>query len=163
MGVRNYNHRRVKIHRTYNVDEMAALLVVHKSTIRRWLGTGLATIDRQRPLLVKGAVLVAFLQGSRIKKKCKCMPGQLYCLRCGVPTRPAGSRVTYLPFTSDRGSLMGTCPTCKAGLCRRVSLPKIGDAIGDLHVTFTHAQEHIVESPSLSLNSDLSPHGLTRV
>ena len=43
------------------------------------------------------------------------------------------------------------------------TLTEISALLGDLHVTFTHAQEHIVESPSLSLNSDLSPHGLTRV
>lgn len=163
VGTNNYNHRRVKIHRTYTVEEIATLLVVHKNTVRRWLGAGLATIDRQRPLLVKGCVLVAFLKDSRAKKKCKCMPGQLYCLRCGVPTRPAGCRVAYRPFTFDRGTLIGTCPNCEARLCRRVSLAKMTGAIGDLDVAFPQAQEHIGDNPYISLDDDLDRDGLTCV
>ena len=93
MGSRNYNHRLVKIHRTYTVEEMATLLVVHKNTVRQWLENGLATIDRRRPILVHGAALVAFLKQRRTSAKSPCQPGELYCLRCRAPTPPAGSIV----------------------------------------------------------------------
>ena len=154
MGTRNYNHRLVKIHRTYTVEEMAILLGAHRNTVRRWLEAGLASIDCQRPLLVKGSVLVAFLKGRREKGKRPCKAGQFYCLRCRVPTRPAGSKVVYQAFTFDRGNLLGICPNCGARLCRRVSLARMAQAIGDLRVTFPQAQEHIDESPCLTLSGE---------
>src|SRR6516162_8070923 len=38
--VRRFNPRRVKIHRTYTVEEAARLFGVHKNTVRTWLKTG---------------------------------------------------------------------------------------------------------------------------
>jgi hypothetical protein len=58
---RRFNYRRVKIHRTYTVAEVAAL-GVHKHTVRRWIAAGLPTTDAKRPLLVNGAELRAFLR-----------------------------------------------------------------------------------------------------
>src|SRR5688572_30642410 len=131
---------------------MATLLGVHRNTVRRWMEEGLPPIDRRRPILVKGAVLVTFLKNRRAKNKRPCKPGQFYCLRCREPRRPTGSAVAYHPFTFDRGNLLGICPSCGACLCRRVSLAKMAGAIGDLHVTFPQAQEHIDESSYPSLN-----------
>jgi excisionase family DNA binding protein len=156
MGARNHNYRLVKIHRTYTVEEMATLLGVHRNTVRRWFDEGLATIDQRRPVLVKGDALLTFLKDRRTKGKRPCRPGEIYCLRCRAPRRPAGSRVVYQPFTFDRGNLLGTCPACGASLNRRVSLARMGTAIGDLQVAFPQAHEHIDESPDTSLNCDLN-------
>ena len=156
MGARNHNYRLVKIHRTYTVEEMASLLGVHRNSVRRWLQTGLAAIDRVRPLLVKGDVLFAFLKDRRAKDKRPCKPGEFYCLRCRAPRKPADSSVVYQPFTFDRGNLLGICEACGARLNRRVSLARMGRAIGDLQVSFPQAQEHIDESPHPSLNCDFS-------
>lgn len=156
MGTRNYNHRLVKVHRTYTVEEMASLLVVHKNTVRQWLDQGLATIDRRRPILVHGTALIAFLKQRRSSAKSPCQPGQIYCLRCRAPKTPLGSVVEYRPFTFDRGNLQGTCPHCQARLCRRVSLARMASAIGDLRVTFPLAQEHIDDSSHPSLNCDFN-------
>jgi hypothetical protein len=156
MGARNHDYRLVKIHRTYTIEEMAILFTVHRNTVRRWLEDGLETIDQHRPLLVKGAVLAAFLKARRSKNRCACMPGQFYCLRCRSPRRPAGSRVVYQAFTFDRGNLLGVCADCGAPLNRRVSLAKLGSAMGDLQVTFPQAQEHIDETSYPSLNCDFN-------
>ncbi len=154
MGARNHNHRLVKIHRTYTVEEMANLFCVHRNTVRSWLGCGLATIDTRRPLLVKGSVLAIFLKKRRDNDKRPCKAGEFYCLRCREPMRPAESKVVYQPFTFDRGNLLGRCPVCDARICRRVSLAKLGQSIGDLYVTFPQAQEHIDETSYPSLNCD---------
>jgi hypothetical protein len=156
MGARKHNHRLVKIHRTYTVEEMVTLLDVHRNTARRWITEGLATIDCRRPLLVKGSVLADFLKDRRANSKRPCMPGQLYCLRCRAPKRPAESKVVYQAFTFERGNLLGVCPDCAARLCRRVSLAKMAGAIGDLHVTFPLAEEHIGESSHPSLHCDFN-------
>jgi hypothetical protein len=42
---RRPNGRRVKIHRTYTINEVAALLGVHKHRVRRWIAAGLPTTD----------------------------------------------------------------------------------------------------------------------
>jgi hypothetical protein len=160
VGTRNYNHRLVKIHRTYAVDEMADLFGIHRNTVRQWLLQGLVTIDRRRPLLVSGSVLVTFLKERRAKNKRPCAPGEIYCLPCHTPKVPAGGRVTYLAMTHDRGNLVGTCPDCGARLYRRCSLAKLGESTGSLQVTLPQALEHINESSHPSVNCDFNQEAL---
>jgi hypothetical protein len=45
MRKRHPNHRLVKIHRSYTVEEIAKLYVIHKNTVRRWVKSGLAISD----------------------------------------------------------------------------------------------------------------------
>lgn len=161
VGTRNHNHRLVKIHRTYTVEEMATLFDVHRNTVRHWLTQGLATIDCRRPLLVKGDVLVAFLTTRRAKNKRPCSAGQIYCLRCRQPQTPSGDSVMYQAITGDRGNLIGTCPNCNARLFRRVSLAKLAAAVGHLHVTLPQVREHINESSHPSVNCDFNQEALT--
>ena len=63
------NHRRVKIHRNYTVDEAARILDVHKNTVRQWLKNGLPAIDDRRPLLILGSELSAYLKKRRANNK----------------------------------------------------------------------------------------------
>lgn len=160
MGTRNYNHRLVKIHRTYAVDEMADLFGIHRNTVRQWLIQGLETIDRRRPLLVSGSVLVTFLKERRARNKRPSAPGEIYCLPCRMPKVPAGNQVTYQSKTDDRGNLVGSCPDCGARLYRRCSLAKLEASIGNLRVTLPQALEHINESSHPSVNCDFNPEAL---
>ena len=73
------DRRRVKIHFNYDVTEVAALLGVHKLTVRRWIAAGLQTTDVRRPLLVRGADLSAFLKARQPVKQ-SCQPGEFFCL-----------------------------------------------------------------------------------
>jgi hypothetical protein len=155
MGKRHPNHRLVKIHRSYTVEEIAKLFGIHKNTVRRWVKDGLATIDDKRPMLILGHVLVAFLQARRAKNKQPLKPGELYCVRCRSPKSPAGDMAEYFPYTEKFGNLIAICPDCDALMNRRVSLSKIGKISGKVDISFPVAVRHLIDSTSPTVNSDL--------
>ena len=72
MRKRHPNHRRVKVHRSYTVEEIAGLFGIHKNTVRAWVKAGLPTCDNKRPVLILGRDLIAFLQARRAKNKQPC-------------------------------------------------------------------------------------------
>ena len=146
MGKRNPNPRRVKIHRSYTVEEAARLLGVHKNTVRRWIKQGLPTIDDKRPKLILGRDLSAFLQAKRTKNKRPCKPGEMYCLRCRAPKLPAENMVEYHPHTETLGNLFGICPDCGAGMNRRVSLSKREHVRGQTDIILPQGVQRIFPS-----------------
>jgi excisionase family DNA binding protein len=154
MGVRNYNHRLVKIHRTYTVDEMARLFGAHRNTVRAWLRDGLSPVDRRRPVLVRGQDLVSFLRARRAANKRPCQRGEIYCMKCREPRSPADGRLFYQPMTCTGGNLVGSCPQCGTRMFRRVNLGRLADVVGDLVVAAPEAQQHIAESHQASVNCD---------
>ncbi len=157
MSRRTRNPRLVKIHRNYSVEEAAKLLYVHKNTVRDWIAhRGLPVIDQRRPVLILGKALADFLSRRNRSNKRPCAPGQIYCVRCRCPQRPAGEMADYRPITTTSGNLIGICPTCDALIYRRVSLAKIGAARGNLEVTLPEALQHIDESSSPSVNHDFT-------
>jgi len=97
MKKRHPNHRLVKIHRAYIVEEIASLFGMHKNTVRHWIKDGLNTIDDKRPMLILGHVLVEFLKARRVKNKQPCKPGELYCVRCRAPETPCRRHGGLLP------------------------------------------------------------------
>jgi len=136
MGKRHPNHRLVKIHRSYTVEEAAKLLGKHKNTVRRWVKDGLGTIDDKRPMLILGHDLVEFIKKRRAKNKQRCKPEQFYCVRCRAPKFSAGDMADYAPVTEKFGNLIAICPDCDSIMNRRVSLARIGEVCGNLDITF---------------------------
>lgn len=57
--------QRVKIYRSYTVDDAARLFGCHRNTIRHWQKQGLKPIDSQRPFVFEGLTLAAFLEARR--------------------------------------------------------------------------------------------------
>lgn len=149
------NPRRVKIHRNYSVEEVAALLGVHKNTVREWLRGGLPALTDQRPLLILGRELSAYLNRRRVANKRPCQPGEIYCVRCRVPQRPAVGMAEYRPLTATGGNLVGICPHCDTLIYRRVSLARLHLDKGELDIPLAQAREHISESSQPSVNCDL--------
>ena len=154
MHRRRPNHKLVKIHRSYTVEEAALLFGSHKNTIRAWIKSGLPTCDARRPTLILGRELALFLQSRRAMKKRPCMPGQMYCMRCRAPRTPAGYMAEYQPATDSLGNLVGICPECEAMMYRRVSLAKLPHVRGILDITIAQAERRISESRTPTVNSD---------
>ena len=155
MGKRHPNHRLVKIHRNYTVEEIASLFDMHKNTVRNWVKVGLAVSDDKRPMLILGKDLVAFLQARRTKNKQTCKPGELYCVRCRVPRPAAEAMAQYSTVNEKTGNLIAICPVCDAIMNRRVSLGKIIEVSGNIDITFPEELQHIVKRARPTVNSDL--------
>lgn len=136
MAKRTPNHRLVKIHRSYTVEEIVDRLGTHKNTVRRWVKEGLPILDDKRPMLILGQDLVLFLQARRAKNKQTCRRGELYCVRCRSPKQPAGGMAEYSPVTEKYGNLLAICPDCNAIMNRRVSLSRIGEFEGTVDISF---------------------------
>jgi hypothetical protein len=156
MSKRRPNPRLAKIHRSYTVEEVAALFDIHKNTVRQWVKRGLPTNDSRRPMLILGRDLYAFLQAQRMKNKRPCQPGEIYCVRCRAAQKPAGAMAEYQPLTATSGNLVGICARCESMMYRKVSFAKLVQVGADLEITHMPAKPHISESSQPCVNSDLN-------
>tara|TARA_R110002073_G_scaffold331785_1_gene516978 strand:- start:601 stop:1041 length:441 start_codon:yes stop_codon:yes gene_type:complete len=143
---KHFNPNLVKIHRNYDVGEVANLLGVHQNTVREWIKNGLATNDNKRPVLILGSILKGFLQAKRKKNKQKCQPFEIYCVRCRLPQLPAGNMVDYEALNSCSGRLMGICPACDGIINKYINFAKLTEIQDKLDITKTKVLEHINES-----------------
>jgi hypothetical protein len=153
------NHRLVKTHRSYSVEEIARLFDAHKNTVRAWIKAGLPTNDEKRPFLILGTELAAFLQARRGSKKHTCEPGELYCVRCRVPRFPAGGMADCLPVTEKIGHLQAICPDCFCMMNRRISLAKLKVFREILAIRFTQESPHVSNTTQPNVNSDFTQGG----
>ncbi len=156
MAKRHPNYKLAKIHRNYTVEEIANLFKVHRNTVRTWIKCGLQTIDNKRPTLILGQDIGAFLRERRLKNKRACRPGEIYCVRCRTPQKPLDRLAEYKPMTNTLGTLIGTCPDCKAKIYRRINPAKLNQIHSLLHVTLPQVRQHISERASPSVNSDFN-------
>lgn len=127
---------------------------VHRNTVRQWIKRGLPTCDDQRPALILGRDLRAFLEAQRRSRKRPCRPGEIYCCRCREPRRPLGGFVEYQADTATLGTLVGMCGECEAMLYRRVNPARLAEVCGDLEVLPTEASKRIADREEPSVNSD---------
>lgn len=144
---KNFNPNRAKIHRSYTVEEVASLYSVHKNTVRAWINKhGLLVNDDLRPALILGRDLRQFHQDRRTKNKRKCLPHEIYCLKCRKPQVPAENMADYLPESETGGRLISLCPECESLVNKYISLSQILTIKAKLAITFpegtkTHNQE----------------------
>jgi hypothetical protein len=150
---RRFDCRRVKLHHSYTISELSALIGAHKHTIGRWIAAGLTTTDARRPLLIRGADFRAFIK-AREPIKQRCQPDEFYCLGCRAPRRPALDMADYHPRTPLRGLLSGICPDCGRMIYRATTLAKLGQIRGGLEIAFPKAQQRIDDSASALSNVD---------
>ena len=119
---RRVDPRRIKIHRSYTVEQLAKVLSCHKNSVRLWLKQGLETLDDgKRPILIQGAVARRFLEAKRRSRKRRCKPHELYCLRCQEPRLPAALQARYQAVPGQAGMLKGSCSECGTQMYKRVA------------------------------------------
>ncbi|MEP3524794.1 MAG: helix-turn-helix domain-containing protein [Hyphomicrobiales bacterium] len=138
------NWRKVKKHRSYTVDEVSRLLGVHKGTVRRWRYNGLQVLDDQRPLLIIGSDLIAFLQAQTPTKQ-KCAPHECYCLKCRRPRAPAFGEAEFTPDKAHSGLLRALCEVCATIMHKRASHAQYRDLRAILAITITQEEKTLIE------------------
>lgn len=116
------NPNRAKIHRSYTVEEIACLYSIHKNTVRSWVKAGLPVCDHQKPMLILGFELRGFIQDKNSKRKQKCQPYEMYCLRCKSPQKPAENMIDYEPINDLTGRMIGICSSCECIINKYISL-----------------------------------------
>jgi hypothetical protein len=145
--------RRIKTLRSYTIDEAAAALRVHRNAVRYWMRKqDLPFFADQRPFLILGGDLVAFLKSRRRALRRTCGPGQMYCLKCKEPRTPPEGMIEYQPMTLSRGMLVGICPVCETLMRRFTSLGRLAAFEHDSHLQIAHHQERLTDTaePRLS-------------
>lgn len=143
MTRRRPSPQRVKIHFNYTVEDVATMFGIHKNTVREWIRKGLPLCDARRPALILGADLRKFLQTKQTERKRRCLPGEMYCLRCRQPRRPALDLVEFKPVTACLGNLVAICPACDAVMNQRTSLKKLPPICAALGIPLTQLTERI--------------------
>lgn len=156
---RSPNPRLAKIHRSYAVEEVASLYRVHRNTVREWLKQGLKSIDDRRPLLVLGSELQRFLIARRSKNKRPCRPGEIYCVRCRLPHKPAGDMVDFKQLTAIVLNAVALCPVCGSLMFRRVRVDRVHAVFPSAASAAPQGGRHIGESLPGSVNSDFGGQG----
>lgn len=121
---RRPNHRAVRIHLPYTVDELARVIGVCKATVRRWVKQGLPATTDGKPTLITGEDAVAFLKG-RSKPKRRCGLDEFYCLSCREPRRAAYGEAEIASRTSHTLNVRALCEVCTAMTHKRVSLKRL--------------------------------------
>lgn len=159
MSARRPNPRLAKINRSYTVEEAARLYEVHRNTIRAWIAGGLATSAGKRPFLILGIDLRQYLETKRRAAKKPCKPGEVYCVRCRVPRRPAGGFADLIVRSATTGDLEAICPVCETLIFRRVSLSRLALVGGDLEIRLPESLRLLTQSAKPSVISDFNRGG----
>lgn len=140
MGKR-VDYRRVKSHQTLTPQEWADRLGVTKNTILRWIkADGLEAIIDQKPYLIRGVDLKAFLKVRKKSKRFDCKTGEMACFACNKPRRPVGGMLDYTPLSGVSGRLTGLCEVCLTAMNRMIRQADIAKKFPDCDVTITRYQ-----------------------
>ena len=141
-GRRRVDPRRIKIHRSYTVEQLAQVLSCHKNSIWLWLKHGLEPLgDGKRPIMIQGAVARRFLEAKKRSKKRRCRADELYCLRCREPRVPAAREALYAPSPGRAGLLRAICSECGTVMFKRVAESDLSALRQNLNVKTHEAAE----------------------
>ncbi|MGB0920493.1 MAG: helix-turn-helix domain-containing protein [Alphaproteobacteria bacterium] len=151
---KRHNWRAVKTHRSYTVDEIARLLSISKGTVRRWLKSDLPSLTDQRPALVLGKDLAAFLQ-AKVKPKSHCALNEAYCFGCKAPRVFAGGFVDFKPDKPKTGNLVALCGDCDTIMNKRLAYRQLGPLAQLADVSIVGGEAHLMERAQASLNEQL--------
>jgi hypothetical protein len=139
---RRANWRRIKRNRSYTTDDAAKALRKAKGTVRRWLKGGLPSLQDQRPALILGDDLIAFLKDRRQPKQ-RCRLDECFCFKCRAPRRPAFGEVEYWPMNATGGRISALCAECTTVMSKRISWAAVDELKTTLRVTIRQADERI--------------------
>jgi excisionase family DNA binding protein len=117
--------RKIRLCRCYSIQEVAKLLGVGVNTVRAWIRLGLPVLGSEKPILIPGDGLKNWLKARGAARKHKCLPDELYCLRCRRPRKAKTGSAVIAPRNSKTVVVQACCATCDARMNKTGSLAKI--------------------------------------
>jgi excisionase family DNA binding protein len=122
---RRIDPRRAKTHHSYTIAETAALFGVHRNTVRNWIRAGLRTLTAGGLVLILGSELRDFLTRTKARRRVRCGPGSMFCLKCRAPRTPPDGLVESVMAKGGTVNLRGLCPDCGTMMHRRANLSRL--------------------------------------
>ena len=148
------DHRRIKRHRNYTVDEAARTVGVAKGTVRLWIKKGLPVLADQRPMLILGEDLADFLV-ARTRPKRRCALHECLCFSCREPRSPAFDEVEYHSLSATSGNLRALCSVCATVMHKRLSASRLDALKQILDVKIVEGQRPLSEIDDPCVNDHL--------
>jgi transcription elongation factor Elf1 len=108
----------------YTIQEAAAVSGVSDRTIRAWMKDGLSAMKQERPTLLRGDALIAFIKGQRKSRKTKIKQDEFYCLKCRDARKPA-ERMVECEIRGARAKLTAICDDCETIMHKPVALGQV--------------------------------------
>lgn len=126
----------IKSLRCYTIPEAAEITGVSDRTIRAWITQGLPAMTLERPKLVRGDALIAFIQSQRAARKTLIAPDEFYCLKCRAARKPA-DRFVECEIKDARASLTAICGICETILHKPVAVARLQTLSQTLDIAIT--------------------------
>lgn len=101
----------IKSLRCYTIPEAADVAGVSTRTIHTWSKQGLPILAGDRPTLIRGDDLIAFIKKQRARRKINLLPHQFLCLKCRAARSAAGGFATCRR-KGARVTLQAICEKC---------------------------------------------------
>lgn len=108
----------IKSARVMSVPEAARTMRVSVGTVRHWIRQGLPVLGAQRPTLVRGADLKAWLAARQRSRRIDLAPHEFMCLRCKAARVPLGGLVDCRVQSGRTLRLEAICPDCDTQMHR---------------------------------------------
>lgn len=104
----------------YEVPEAAEVADVSTRTVRSWIKQGLPVLSLERPVLIRGDDLIAFIKKQRANRKTDVAPHEFFCLRCRDARSAAGGFATCRT-KGTRITLQAICIECESVMNKPVA------------------------------------------
>lgn len=121
-----YNLAKIRAKTAYSSKEASTLLEVNRKTILRWIQEGLPLLEpNQKPHLIMGYDLKAFIQAQRDAVQVKLQYNEFYCFACrkAVTALRGSERLEKTgkkigKADRDQEMLCGRCKGCGGNIAR---------------------------------------------
>ena len=138
------NHRLLEYYRCYSVSDLAELFDTNQQTVLKWIIHSLRTIDSQKPYLVFGADMIAWIKRFAPKKKHKSDLKLVYCVKCRDKVLFDYKNSWVRGNQVEKKFLQSRCPSCQAIVNKVLSKKMLSEQtkekglVGSTHLPVKH-------------------------